>query len=224
MSIIYPMVQKGGPEFQISDANFAALERAGEITLSAELRKRLNDIAPSWAVQLTGLQSPRPKQFRNRLGLIKDTLVKAYEALDLNRAGASIWERHLFNWAGNAKVEGATSFFEDTDELLTRMRRMIDLVASLEQAMEVASDPLMTSITLSLWLTSLSAQEEPQSLTGVNTKTQAGWPIHHFAGSCRRSTKCFPFHGSVGRVALMMRFETRSSLAAQVRPKGNLLV
>jgi hypothetical protein len=135
MSIIYPLVQKGGPEFQISDANFAALERAGEITLSAELRKRLNDIAPSWAVQLTGLQSPRPKQFRNRLGLIKDTLVEAYEALDLNRAGASIWERHFFNWARNAEVEGATSFFEDTDELLTRMRRMIDLVASLEQAL-----------------------------------------------------------------------------------------
>jgi hypothetical protein len=135
MSIIYPLVQKGGPEFQISDANFAALEGVGEITLSAELRTRLNDFAQSWAAQLTGLQSPRPKQFRTRLELIENTLAKAYESLDLNRTGASIWERHLFNWAGNAEVEGATSFFEDTDELLTRMRRMIDLVASLERAL-----------------------------------------------------------------------------------------
>ena len=135
MSIIYPLIQEGGPEFQISDANFAELQRVGEITLSAELKQRLDDIAHFWAGQLRGLQSPRPKQFRNRLKLIEDTLAKAYGALDLNREGASIWERHLFNWARNTGVEGATSFFEDTEKLLIRMRRMIELSARLKKAL-----------------------------------------------------------------------------------------
>jgi hypothetical protein len=135
MSIIYPLIQEGGPEFQISDANFVELQRVGEITLSAELQQRLDDIAHFWAGQLTGLQSPRPKQFRNRLKLIEDRLEKAHRALDLNREGASIWERHLFNWAPNTGVEGATSFFADTNELLIRMRRMIELTARLDEAL-----------------------------------------------------------------------------------------
>ena len=132
MSIIYPLIQEGGPEFQLSSENFAELERIGEITLSAELRRRLDDIAHFWADQLRGLQSPRPKQFRKRLKLIEDTLAKSYRALDLNREGASIWEYHLFNWARNTGVEGATSFFEDTNELLIRMRRMVELCAQAE--------------------------------------------------------------------------------------------
>jgi hypothetical protein len=135
MSIIYPLIQEGGPEFQISDANFAELQHVGEITLSAELQQRLDDIAHFWAGQLTGLQSPRPKQFRKRLKLIEDRLAKAHRALDLNREGASIWERHLFNWAPNTGVEGATNFFEDTNELLIRMRRMIELSARLDEAL-----------------------------------------------------------------------------------------
>jgi hypothetical protein len=135
MSIIYPLIQKRGPEFQITDANFAELQRVGEITLSAELRQQLDDTAHFWALQLTGLQSARPKQFRERLKLIGDTLATAYQALDLNREGASIWEYHLFNWARNTGVEGATSFFEDTNELLIRMQRMVELSARLEQAL-----------------------------------------------------------------------------------------
>ena len=135
MSIIYPLIQEAGPEFKLSDANFAELQRVGEITLSAELRQRLDDIAHFWTGNLRALQSPRPKQFRKRLKLIEDTLAKGYEALDLNREGATIWERHLFNWARNAAVEGATSFFEDANELLSRMRRMIELTARLEEAL-----------------------------------------------------------------------------------------
>jgi hypothetical protein len=95
MSIIYPLIQEGGPEFQLSSANFAELERVGEITLSAELRRRLDDIAHFWAGQLRGLQSPRSKQFRKRLKLIEDTLAKASRALDLNREGASTWESRI---------------------------------------------------------------------------------------------------------------------------------
>jgi hypothetical protein len=135
MSIIYPLVQEGGPEFQLSDADFAELQRVGEITLSAELRRRLGDLAHFWVTQLRVLQSPRPKQFRKRLKQIEDRLEEAYRALDLNREGASIWEQHLFNWARNSGVEGAASFFEDTNELLVRMRRMTELSARLEQAL-----------------------------------------------------------------------------------------
>lgn len=135
MSIIYPLVQEGGPEFQLSDRNFAELERVGEVTLSAELRQRLRDLAQSWVTLLRELLSPRPKQFRKRLKQIEDRLEKAYRALDLNREGAFIWEQHLFNWARNSGVVGATSFFEDTTDLLIRMRRMIELSARLEQAL-----------------------------------------------------------------------------------------
>jgi hypothetical protein len=135
MSIIHPLVQERGPEFRLADADFDELQLVGEITLSNELRQRLNDIAHFWTSRLRELQSPRPKQFRTRLKLIEDTLEQAYRALDLNREGTSSWEYHLFNWARNSGVDGAASFFEDTDQLLIRMRRMIELSARLEQAL-----------------------------------------------------------------------------------------
>ena len=212
MSIIYPLVHKGAPEFQISDADFAELQRLGEIILSAELRSRLNDLAQFWAAELVKVQSPRPKQFRTRLKLIGSTLAEAYEALDLNRAGTSIWERHLFNWARNAEVEGATTFFDDTDELLLRMRRMIDLMARLQQALpgDGGGPRPYNDKRLFIALADIfNPQEGPQSLTGVNTKTQAEWPIQHFAGSCTPSTKCFLFNQSASRPALMRSFGTR---------------
>jgi hypothetical protein len=133
MSIIYPLLLEGRPEFEISDANFAELEVAGEISLPPELRRRLSDLAHLWAMELRGLQSPRPKQFRRRLKLIENSLEKAYRALDLNRENALIWERHLLNWARNTNVEGAETFFEDTYELLVRMRRMTEVIARLER-------------------------------------------------------------------------------------------
>jgi hypothetical protein len=133
MSIIYPLIHESGPEFEISDADFAELQLAGEITLPPELRRRLSDLAHLWVMHLRGLQSPRPKQFRTRLKLIENSLEKAYGALDLNGEDASTWERHLFNWARNTNVEGATTFFEDTHELLVRMRRMTEVIARLER-------------------------------------------------------------------------------------------
>jgi len=133
MSIIYPLIQEGGLEFQLSDADFAELQVAGEITLAPELRQQLSNLAHFWVMRLRGLQSPRPKQFRRRLKLIENSLEKAYRALDLNRENALIWERHLFNWARNTNVEGAATFFEDTDELLLRMRRMAEVIARLER-------------------------------------------------------------------------------------------
>lgn len=103
--------------------------------MTAELRQRLDDLAHFRSGQLTRLQSPRPKQFRKRLKLIEDRLAKAHGALDLNRDGAAIWERHLYNWAANTGVEGANSFFADTSELLARIRRMIEVVVKLDEAL-----------------------------------------------------------------------------------------
>jgi len=135
MSIIYPLIQEGGPEFELSDADFAQLQVAGGITLPPELRQQLSDLAHLWVMHLRGLQSPRPKQFRRRLKLIGNSLDKAYGALDLNRENASTWERHLFNWARNTNVDGAATFFEDTSELLVRIRRMTEVIASLKQVL-----------------------------------------------------------------------------------------
>jgi hypothetical protein len=137
MSIIYPLVQEGGPEFRLSDGNFAELERVGEIVLSAELRQRLDDLAHFWVLELRGRQNPRPKQFRKRLKLIEDSLERARGALDLNREGASVWEYHLFNWVPNTGAEGAASFFEDTNELLIRMRRLLGLISSLSSSRQM---------------------------------------------------------------------------------------
>jgi hypothetical protein len=90
MSIIYPLILEGGPEFKMSDLNFADLERIGEISLSAELRQRLYDIAHLWVCNLTGLQSPRPKQFRKRLKQIEGSLEKAALNSQLESLGALI--------------------------------------------------------------------------------------------------------------------------------------
>ena len=105
MSIIHPLIQEAGPEFPLSDADFAELQWVGKIALSTELRQQLSDLAHFWVGQLRGLQSPRPKQFRKRLKLIEESLEKAYGALDLNREDSSIWEYHLFNWIPNTGVE-----------------------------------------------------------------------------------------------------------------------
>ena len=135
MSIIHPLIQEAGPEFPLSDADFAELQWVGKIALSTELRQQLSDLAHFWVGQLRGLQSPRPKQFRKRLKLIEESLEKAYGALDLNRKDSSIWEYHLFNWIPNTGVEGATNFFKDQKDLLALTKSTIGLMARLEQAL-----------------------------------------------------------------------------------------
>jgi len=135
MTIIGPLVMAAPAEFRISDETFAKLEHAGQVSLSGEVRQQLVDLGHFWQSQLLALQSPRPKQFRKRLELIGQTLEQARAALDLNREGTTQWEYHLFNWAPNTGVEGAKDFFENVDELLKRMRAMIDLVSRLDRAL-----------------------------------------------------------------------------------------
>ena len=111
MTIIYPLIQEGGPGFQLSEANFAELQRVGEIALSPELQQRLSAIACFWVAGLTALQSPRPKRFRKRLKLIKETLAKAYQALDLNCEDASTWGAPLVQLGCKYRGRGSNEFF-----------------------------------------------------------------------------------------------------------------
>jgi hypothetical protein len=53
--------------FELSDADFTELERAGGIKLSAELRVRLQATGKFWTVQLAIVRSPGPKQVRKSL-------------------------------------------------------------------------------------------------------------------------------------------------------------
>src|SRR5215216_3707388 len=137
MTVIYPVVQPAPPEFSLSSKSFADLEKLGEINLSLRLRRQLDDLAHFWVGQLATLRSPRPKQFRQRLRLIRETLSAAQAALDLNRAGTSAWEHHLFNWARNVEIDSTENFFEHSAELLARMKAMAELMQRLETKLPV---------------------------------------------------------------------------------------
>ena len=133
MTIISPVVMTAPQdEFQISDDKFAEFDRLGRISLTTDLRQRLSDLGHFWQGQLLILQSPRPKQFRQRLRRIRTALERAHSALNLNRKSARSWEHHMFNWAANTQAEGSKAFFADADELLKRMRAMASFMSALE--------------------------------------------------------------------------------------------
>jgi hypothetical protein len=121
--------------FELSDADFTELERAGGIKLSPELRERLQATGEFWTLQLAIVRSPRPKQVRESLKRIVKKLRQAHEALDLNRPEAPEWDGQLLYWLQTVSAEGEEPFFEDSSELLKRMERMIQrferLVAAL---------------------------------------------------------------------------------------------
>ena len=137
MNIIDGVLLEAPASFTISDAHFSELEEVGRVSLSPELRERLNQIGHFWLMQLATVRSPRPKQFRKRLKQIADTLTRAYQALDLNREGAPTWERRMFQWPPNTGLEGTQNFMADTNEPLQRMKRMIQLTAKLEAELPV---------------------------------------------------------------------------------------
>jgi hypothetical protein len=135
MAIIYPLAARAAPDVELSQNNFAELERVGRLALDPDLRGRLSDLAHFWVGEQRRLTSPRPKQFRQRLQQIEKTLKDAHAALDLNRESSPMWERHLFNWIRNSGALGAEAFFEDANELLMRMQRMRALAASAQKAL-----------------------------------------------------------------------------------------
>jgi hypothetical protein len=74
------------------------LEMAGRISLAPETQRNLNNIAASWISHDRMLLSPRPVNFRTRLQSIRTALERAHARADLNRVGATPFERHLYHW------------------------------------------------------------------------------------------------------------------------------
>jgi hypothetical protein len=82
----------------LTEAQFAAFETAGKVSLTPESRRTLNNIAESWISHDRMRHSPRPAKFRLRLQSIRISLEKAHAQADLNRVGATPFERHLYHW------------------------------------------------------------------------------------------------------------------------------
>jgi hypothetical protein len=82
----------------LSESQFTALEVEGQISLTPESRRSLNNIVEAWTSHDRALHSPRPAEFRSRLQSIRISLQSAYADADLNRAGATSFERHLYHW------------------------------------------------------------------------------------------------------------------------------
>jgi hypothetical protein len=82
----------------LTDAQLDAAAAAGQISLSPDSRRSLNNIAESWTTHDEALHSPRPHEFRARLESIRRLLEKARSKADLNHNGASRLERQLFHW------------------------------------------------------------------------------------------------------------------------------
>lgn len=130
--VLMPVVTRNAPEFKLTDAEFAALEKAGNITLHAKHRSDLLTLAARWIFHDQTLQSARPKQFRNRLNQISDALEKAREVSDINTSNAPALDRHLLNWA--ISIPGASSFYTELLELEQQIKAIEKTVATLQNA------------------------------------------------------------------------------------------
>jgi hypothetical protein len=97
-TILWPVVSIAEAPPDLTEAQFAALETAGRISLTLETRRALNNVAESWVSHDQMLRSPRPANFRSRLQSIRTSLEKAHARADLNRMGATPFERHLYHW------------------------------------------------------------------------------------------------------------------------------
>jgi hypothetical protein len=104
--MMWPLVVKAEPSLQLTEAQFNALEKAGRISLTTQVRRSLNAIAESWISHDRELHSPRPAQFRSRLASIRNALEKASAEADWLRSDATTFERHLFHWLWNSKLPG----------------------------------------------------------------------------------------------------------------------
>jgi integrase len=82
-TILWPVVSIAEAPPDLTEAQFAALETAGRISLTLETRRALNNIAESWVSHDQMLRSPRPANFRSRLQSIRTSLEKAHARADL---------------------------------------------------------------------------------------------------------------------------------------------
>jgi hypothetical protein len=97
-TVLWPVVSNAEAPPDLTEAQFTDLETAGRISLAPETRRNLNNISASWISHDQMLLSPRPAKFRTRLQSIRACLEKAHARADLNRVGATPFERHLYHW------------------------------------------------------------------------------------------------------------------------------
>jgi hypothetical protein len=108
-------------DFAFTDNQIAGLEEVGQVKLSEKQKVELVTLAQFWIDDLRLRSSARPKQFRDPLEKLKNTLSEAREACRLNDVVGSV-ERHLLHWA--METPGAEMFPGNVMEL----ERQIDIV------------------------------------------------------------------------------------------------
>lgn len=84
-----------------TDDQIAALEKAGEVRLLGDHRRRVDTLARFWISDLGARLSARPGDFRKYLDKMATPLGKALKALKaqrLNEGDATELERHLLHW------------------------------------------------------------------------------------------------------------------------------
>jgi len=99
-TILYPLVMEGERHDRpkLSETQLSELEKSGRISLTPDARRYVENIARSWTAHERARYSPRPGQFRARLRSIRANLEKAHAEADLNREGATFFDRHLLLW------------------------------------------------------------------------------------------------------------------------------
>src|SRR5690348_15041645 len=93
---LYPLVTKvPGNDFHLTAEQFAALEKAGNVTLSEKQQTQLNTLADFWISDLRTRLSARPKQFRESLKQMKKAFVEAEKACQWDQGV----KYHMVHWA-----------------------------------------------------------------------------------------------------------------------------
>jgi hypothetical protein len=129
-TILYPLVlQAPEDDSKLTDGQFADLEKTGQISLTSEARRYLNNIATSWAAHDRARHSPRPREFRTRLRSIRSNLEKAHAEADLNREGATPFDRRLLHWLlERSETRGLLGQFADLEHLIQSLRKAEELL------------------------------------------------------------------------------------------------
>jgi hypothetical protein len=113
----------------LNRAQFAELENAGGITLK-ESRRALNGIAAGWLSHDRALNSPRPGEFRARIGSIRAHVEKAHAESDFYGSEASVFDRHLLHWL-REQVPGANEALAQ----LALLPHLIEFLRKAEQSL-----------------------------------------------------------------------------------------
>jgi hypothetical protein len=131
--MLWPLISRPEPVADLSESQLAALEKAGQLSLTPASRLALNNIAESWTSHDRALHTPRPAEFESRLLSIRKSLQRAYAKADLNRDGASPFERQLYHWL--LELPGAA----DALSQLASLTQIIEFLLRAEQSLPADS-------------------------------------------------------------------------------------